>query len=492
MTLPTKLNRDQLEKMDKPGLIDLVAVLLVRVEQLETLVQEQATTIQSLQDQLAKNSRNSGKPPSSDGLKKPRTRSLRQKTGRKPGGQKGHQGHTLKMSDNPDHIELHQLDHCPHCQGDLSSVSPSGYGRRQVFDVPPVRIEVTEHQAEIKDCPHCQATVQAAFPPEVTQPVQYGSRLKAQASYLNTYHFIPHARTSELFGDFYGHAPAPALVKEANQAVKTGCQPALDAIYEQLIQADVEHFDESGLRVAGKTQWLHVSSTEKLTYYETHPKRGQEAMTDIGILPNFSGRAVHDHWRSYKTFDNCNHAYCNAHHLRELQFVTDQYQQPWAEQMAQLLLDIKAEVAQTALIADALTPEQITHFEQRYDDILKQGFQANPPPTNPPPKQRGRAKQSPPKNLLDRLDKHKSETLAFMYDFRVPFDNNLAERDVRMVKIKQKVSGSFRTEQGAKTFCAIRSYISTVRKQDGNVIDAIQDALNGNPFMPLASANEPV
>ena len=492
MTLRTELKRDQLEKMDKPDLIDFVEVLLTRLQQLESLVQKQAATIQALQDQLAKNSGNSGKPPSSDGLKKARTRSLRQKTGRKPGGQQGHQGHTLKMRDDPDHIEHHRLDRCTHCQTDLSGVSRSGYARRQVFDVPPVGIEVTEHRAEIKECPHCQATIQAVFPSEVTQPVQYGSRLKAQASYLNTYHFIPHARTAELFGDFYGHTPAPALVKEANQAVERGSEPALDAICDQLTQAEVEHFDESGIRVAGKTQWLHVASTEELTYYEVHPKRGQAAMHDIGILPNFGGRAVHDHWQAYQTFENCDHAYCNAHHLRELQFVTDQYQQPWAAQMAQLLLEIKAEVAQTAVLAEALPPERITHFEQRYDDILQQGFATNPPPVDPPPKQRGRTKQSPPKNLLDRLDKHKLETLAFMYDFRVPFDNNLAERDVRMVKIKQKVSGSFRTEPGAKTFCAIRSYISTVRKQGGNVIDAIQDALNGYPFTPLATAGGPV
>jgi transposase len=492
MTLPTEFNRDQLEKMDKPDLVDLVEVLLTRLQQLETLVQEQAATIQTLQDQLAKHSGNSGKPPSSDGLKKPRTRSLRQKTGRKAGGQQGHQGHTLKMRDDPDHIEPHRLDRCPHCQTDLSSVPPSGYVRRQVYDVPPMRIEVTEHRAEIKECPYCHATGQAPFPSEVSQPVQYGSRLKAQASYLNTYHFIPHARTSELFGDFYGHTPAPALVKEANQAVETGSEPALEAIYDQLLQAEVEHFDESGIRVAGQTQWLHLASTEELTYYEVQPKRGQEAMQDIGILPHFSGRAVHDHWPSYQTFDNCDHAYCNSHHLRELQFITDQYQQPWAQQMAQLLLDIKAEVAQTALVAATLPPERITYFEQRYDHILQQGFAANPPPVNPPPNLRGRIKQSPPKNLLDRFDKHKPETLAFMYDFRVPFDNNLAERDVRMVKVKQKVSGSFRTEQGAKTFCAIRSYISTVRKQGGNVLDAIQDALNGNPFMPLATADGPV
>lgn len=225
MTLPTEFKRDQLEKMDKPELIDFVEVLLTRLQQLEALVQKQAVTIQTLQDQLAKNSRNSGQPPSSDGLKKPRTRSLRQKTDRKPGGQKGHQGHTLKMRDNPDHIEHHPLDRCPHCQTDLSGVPPSGYARRQVFDVPPVRIEVTEHRADIKACPQCQATVQAVFPSAVSQPVQYGSRLKAQASYLNTYHFMPHARTSELFGDFYGHTPAPALVKEANQAVETGSEP---------------------------------------------------------------------------------------------------------------------------------------------------------------------------------------------------------------------------------------------------------------------------
>lgn len=177
---------------------------------------------------------------------------------------------------------------------------------------------------------------------------------------------------------------------------------------------------------------------------------------------------------------------------QELQFVTDQYQQPWAEQMARLLLDLKAEVVQTALVAEALPPERIAHFEQGYDDILQQGFVASPPPVDPTPKQRGRVKQSPPKNLLDRLDKHKRQTLAFMYDFRVPFDNNLAEWDVRMVKVKQKVSGSFRTEQGAKTFCAIRSYISTVRKQGDNVIDAIQDAFKGNPFLPFATANGPV
>ncbi len=481
MTSLFDLDRDQLEQLDKASLIEIILALQEQVRALTRRVQE-------LEGQVAKNSRNSSKPPSSDGPKKPRTRSLRQKSGRKPGGQEGHPGHTLAMSDKPAHIEVHSLVSCPHCQTDLSTVKPSSHVRRQVFDVPPVQIEVTEHQIEVKHCPSCQKTVQVAFPENVTQPVQYGSRVKAQASYLNTYHFIPIARVCELLGDFYGHTPALALVAKANQAVQAGTESVLDEIHRQLTQAEVVHFDESGLRAVGQNQWLHVTSTERLTYFNLHAKRGKEALEEIGILPRFTGWAMHDHWPSYQLFHNCDHAYCNAHHLRELQFITEQYAQPWAADMAQLLRDIKAEVDEAAVVANALPPERIAHFRQEYKTILQQGFQANPTPAKPQPKRRGRLKQSPPKNLLDRLDKHKTGVLAFMTDFRIPFDNNLAERDIRMVKVKQKVSGGFRTQAGAKTFCAIRSYISTVRKHGANVIRAIQDALHGNPFFPLAVA----
>ena len=207
-------------------------------------------------------------------------------------------------------------------------------------------------------------------------------------------------------------------------------------------------------------------------------------MKAIGILPEFEGRAVHDHWKSYFTFDNCQHALCNVHHLRDLMFVVEQYEQNWAEKLLQLLLDIKAEVAAAPADQLSLAAERLTHFERCYDELLAQGLAANPPPADPPPKKRGRQKQTPPKNLLDRLKKYQPQVLAFMYDFRVPFDNNLAERDVRMVKIKQKVSGAFRTRPGAETFCAIRSYISTTRKHGLNVITAIYNALNGNPFIP--------
>jgi transposase len=330
MTSLPRFDREQLEQMDKETLIDLVLLLQDHLDELSQRVKK-------LEDQVAKQSRNSSKPPSSDGLSKPRTRSLRRSEGRKPGGQEGHPGHTLRMREHPDYIELHSVGYCPHCATDLSDVAVSDSMRRQVFDVPPVQIEVTEHQAAIKYCPSCHHQVQAAFPPGVTQPVQYGPRLKAQASYLNNYHFIPIARTCELLGDFYGHAPAWAFVAEANQAVVCGCEPALAEIQRQLLQAKVAHFDESGIRVKGQLHWLHSAGTKMLTFFGLHRKRGQEAMQDIGILPRFTGCALHDHWASYLAFEQCDHAFCNAHLLRELQFITDQYGQPWANKMAQLL-----------------------------------------------------------------------------------------------------------------------------------------------------------
>lgn len=474
-----KVTREELEQLEKRALVDWVLLLQAQLDKLSQRVRQ-------LEDQVAKNSGNSSKPPGSDGLSKPKTRSLRRSEGRKPGGQEGHEGHTLCMVEEPDHTQMYPLSTCPHCENDLSQVTVSGYESRQVFDIPPVQIEVTEHQAEIKECPVCGKKARAAFPADVTQPVQYGPRLQVQASYLNSYHFIPIARTCELLNDFYGHAPAHAFVGEANQSIETSIEPALREIREQLTQADLVHFDETGMRVAGQTQWVHAAATDSLTYYDIHQKRGQKAMADIGILPNFYGRAVHDHWKPYQRFTQCEHSFCNAHHLRELQFVTDQYKQAWATELAQLLLDGKAEVAKAYPKATSLSSERLAFYDQRYRTILQQGFEANPCLDSPPAKQRGRPKQSPPKNLLDRLDKHQPSVLTFLSDFRVPFDNNLVERDIRMVKVKQKVSGAFRTQSGASSFCAIRSYISTVRKQGGNVILALQSALDGQPFSPSA------
>jgi transposase len=486
MTPLEGLDREQLDKLEKETLIELLLNSLTQIGELEKQVAAQAATIQKLRDELAKNSSNSSKPPSSDGLKKPRTRSLRQKGQRPLGGQPGHQGNTLKMVTRPDHVELHPVMSCPHCQTALVAIESTSHEKRQVFDIPPVRLEVTEHQAEVKQCPGCGQQVKGTFPAHISQPTQYGPRLKAQASYLNNYHFIPLERTEELLTDFYGQSPSEPAVMMANNQLVTQIDPALASIRQQLMANDVVHFDESGLRVAGQLHWLHVASTPHLTQYHVHRKRGRIGMAAGEILPQFQGHAIHDHWASYLQFDNCQHDFCNAHHLRELQFIAEQYHQTWATEMGQLLLDIKAEVTAIPEPASSLPSARLTHYAAEYDKLIAAGLAANRLPDDPPPKKRGRRKQSPPKNLLDRLAQHKSGVLAFMYDFRVPFDNNLAERDVRMVKVKQKVSGAFRTHNGADTFCAIRSYISTVRKHGHNVIDAMYDAFIGLPFMPPA------
>ncbi|MCK5787151.1 MAG: IS66 family transposase [Candidatus Sabulitectum sp.] len=469
------LDRTQIEDLDKASLVNIIL-------DLQKMLHEQAVELQSLRDQISKNSGNSGKPPSSDGFKKPRTRSLREKSKRNSGGQVGHQGHTLKMVANPDCVEVHAVSACPHCSTSLAQIVCERYEKRQVFDIPPMQMEVTEHQAEIKFCPQCQREVKGDFPIEIRKPVQYGQHIKAQAVYLNNYQLLPVARTIELFRDFYGHSPSEAFIFSANASMVEAINPSLEAIKAALIREALVQFDESGLRVEGKLNWLHSAGTNHLTYYGVQARRGKEGMSEIGILPEFKGVAVHDHWKSYFTFIDCQHALCNAHHLRELRFIHEQYEQEWAQDMAKLLVNIKKRTENTEL--GKLSQKELSQFGEDYDKLIEQGLQANPPPSIPLPKRRGRKKQSPPKNLLDRLKEFKSQTLAFMVDFRVPFDNNLAERDVRMIKVKQKISGSFRTQNGADTFCALRSYISTVRKNNLNVIASLHDALLGKPFLP--------
>ena len=464
-----------------------------RIHELEAEVAARDARIRELEAQIAQNSRNSHKPPSSDGYQKPKPKNNRRKSNKQNGGQPNHEGHTLEPVAQPDHIETHSVDTCSHCQANLAAVEATAVEKRQVFDLPPVVIEVTEHQAEIKRCPHCGEETKGTFPEGVTSAVQYGPRIQAQASYFNSYQLIPLARTGAIFGDLYGHELSEASILAANQRLEKRIEPVNEQVKAALQAADVVHFDESGLRIEGKLHWLHVASTPTLTHYEAHAKRGREAMDDIDILPHFQGTAVHDHWRSYITYENCDHAFCNSHHLRELRFVHEEHEQPWAEKMGTLLLDIKQAVDQASDHAQdqatSLDSNTIADFEARYDEILAQGFAANPPPLKPH-SGRGRPKQSKPKNLLDRLQTYKPQVLAFMYDFRVPFDNNQAERDVRMVKLKQKISGSFRTQAGAQTFCAIRSYISTARKNGQSVIDAISDALDGHPFLPASITPE--
>ena len=455
-----------------------VAELVATNEQLRQRVAE-------LEARLKKDSHNSNKPPSSDSpFKKPPPRSQRKSVGRKPGGQKGHPGATRELVEDPDQrvtVPLSGECDCGRaCAAIAAEVLPE---RRQVIELE-IRRQVVEYRIVAGTCA-CGHTHRSDFPEGVAAPVQYGPSVSALAVYLTQYQLLPYQRTAELLAQVGGIPLSPGSVHHAVEVAGVRLKPLEQSIRDALITAGVAHADETGMRVGTKLHWLHVLSTAELTAYFPHPKRGAEALDAFGLLELFTGVLVHDHWSAYERYA-CLHAFCNAHHLRELIALAETIpsQQRWAEDMITLLCEANTLTADARLKElEALPAAEVERLHERYDAILDAAAQRNPPRA-PPPGSKRRVKQSPAYNLVKRLREKRDDVLRFITDLRVPFDNNQAERDLRMPKLKQKIAGLFRTDAGIERFATIRSYLSTLRKQGADLFEALVLTFQGSPPAP--------
>lgn len=454
----------------------------MRIQQLEARVHD-------LETRLSKNSSNSSKPPSSDGLNKKKPKSQREISSKKSGGQQGHVGKGLAQVGMPDAIVTHTPSHCDGCGSGLCMVVGLCTERRQVFDIPQPKIEVTEHRIEEKKCPCCGAMNRAVFPENIKGPVQYGERMQALTVYFAHQHFIPVDRLCQIFEDIFGIAISPGTCANVDEKLFEKLESFESGLKTYLLAARVLHFDESGMRCEKKLHWVHVASSQVATLYTIHPKRGQEGMAAAGILPEFKGIAVHDHWFPYFSYEQAIHSLCNTHHLRELTFVHEQEKEDWAKQMKDFLILGKQEVEKHEE-AGVLPRDILRKLEKSYTQIINRGleYHAQLPPLSAA--KRGKPKQRDGKNLLDRLQEKQGCVLQFMYNFAVPFTNNQGEQDIRMVKLKQKISGCFRTLRGGQIFFRIRGYISTARKQGWNIWDALAEAIRGSPRL-LTIGQEP-
>jgi transposase len=481
------MTREEILAIYEAGPDAVVTLVQSLIGQFEAPVQALNERVRELETRLAKDSHNSHRPPSSDEptYRRPARKSLRKRSGKKPGGQSGHTGCTRLQVETPDEVHLHVPDSCARCGDDLRDVDACPARRRQVVDLPPLRLHVHEHRAHSKRCPGCGHTTRAEFPQGVKDPVQYGSRVQGLAVYLQVHQLLPYGRAAELIGDLFGETISEGTLARTLKRAHAHLEPVEQQIHAGLRGSPSVHFDETGLRIASKRQWVHSAGTPALTLYRAHAKRGREAIDAMGVLPGYEGVAIHDAYTSYLSYPG-GHALCNAHLLRDLVAVEEETQAAWAPRMSELLLEIKAAATQArASGAAQLEAAQTQAFRARYDTLLSEGEAAHPP--SPPTGRGGRRKQSPAYNLVRRLLKHADLVLAFMYDIAIPFDNNLAERDLRMLKTQQKISGGFRSQSGAEIFCRIRSYISTVRKQRLPLLEALRSVFSGTPLMPLLS-----
>jgi len=460
-----KTDVSHLDSADKTAVIHL---LQEQVNLLEEKNKRLAARLKALEGKLSKNSSNSSKPPSSDknnsGKKAKKTTSSRKKSGKRPGGQPGHKGSTLEMSSKPDKVITLPVSNCINCNHSFKGVSAE-LEKRQVFEIPEPQISITEYQAQVKYCKDCDCHTVACFPAGVTHTTQYGPRAKSLMVYMTQYQLLPYQRASEFFRAVYNHNVSAGTIVNAVNVLSSRLRKVESEIKSLLIQSTLAHADETGANIKGKKQWLHTVGTTELTHYAIHEKRGRIATEDIGILPDFSGTLIHDHWKSYFTYENIQHGLCNAHHIRELRFIYEHHHIKWAKKISNLLIAINIHKEKLLSHKKSFTKRQISGYQDCYDEILSKART-----------EQARRGTTDSKNLLKRLKNYKSEVLLFMTDMRAPFTNNLSEQDIRMMKVKQKISGCFRNISGGENFCRIRSVISTTKKNKKNVFDILQIA----------------
>lgn len=460
------------------GKDEVIAALQVANEEL-------GRRISLLEARLGKNSQNSSKPPSSDAFVKPPPRSLRRKSGRKPGKGQGDAGFRLEPRSDPDEVRVHAPQICRGCGSGLHDAPVVGEQRRQVFDLPPIELEVIEHRAQRRVC-GCGVATTAAFPAEASAPTCYGPGVAALGAYLLGRQHLPVERAAECLADCFGAPVSTGYLSGLLPAAARRLEAFLALIGKELSGADVVHFDETGGRVAAKLRWVHVMCTDRWTLYHLDDRRGKTAMDAAGVLPGFTGVAVHDGLAAYRQYDTAEHGLCNAHHLRELAGIADLTGQAWPTELADLLVEIHLAVQAARASGQAALPAgRLGGYRRRYDALVATGKDLNPPP--PRTGKRGRPALGPAGSLLARLHTHRDDVLRFATDMRVPFDNNQAERDVRMVKLQQKISGGWRSTNGAESFLAVRSYLTTARKHGQQAMDVLRELFASTAWQPATA-----
>ncbi|MGH2843865.1 MAG: IS66 family transposase [Solirubrobacteraceae bacterium] len=453
-------------------------------EELEALVVELRAELVELKTQLAANSRNSSRPSSTDGFSKPvvdpKKRSLRRSSGRKQGGQEGHGGARLDRAAVPDGTVEHPPERCDGCGRDLGAAeSVPGGESRKVFDVPQQRVlGVIEHVTTLRRC-ECGQVSCGEFPAGVAAPTQYGSRVRALGVYLHVFQHLPYDRACQALADLVGAAVSTGTLTDWVTAAAAGLCDFDERLRALLTDAPVAHFDETGARIAGRLGWVHSASTSTLTRYTAHERRGSQAIDHANVLPGFHGVAVHDGWAPYRNYTDCDHGLCNIHHLRELQAAIEAGH-AWPIAMSCLLMDTKTLIEHAnAAGQDSLSPQAVRELADSYQAVIGMGHDEHPATT---------AKKTKAHNLLIRLERHQADVLRFAHDFRVPFGNNQAEQDIRMVKLQQKISGCWRTQDGARRFLTIRSYLSTARKNGIGALHALDALTTGTPWLPASAS----